>query len=159
MCWRQVSKLQKTVFIVLFYVILYLLILYAMSPDTTLTFVNDEMQGDKYPLLFLVAPNMPVFSDPEGADVFRSRRCGNCFITNNKGFLPISGYDAVLVYGDRSVLSQTAAFMDPGKRYLIESSEDCLRNKLRRCSMEPKITSYSSKESYDLCGLCHLLEK
>ncbi|KAM3959468.1 uncharacterized protein ACR2FA_006539 [Aphomia sociella] len=159
MCWRQVSKLQKTVLIVLFYLTVYLLILYAMTPETTLTFVNDDMQGDKYPLLFLVTPNMPVFTDPEGADVFKSRRCGSCFITNNKGFMPISGYDAVLVYGDRSLLSQGTAFMDPGKRYLIESSEDCLKNKLRRCSMEPRIISYSSKESYDLCGLCNHLMK
>lgn len=160
MCWRQVSKFQKTLLVALFYLTVYLLVSYALTPDATVTFVSEELRvGDKYVVMYLVAPKMPIYSDTEGAEVFTSRRCGRCFITNNKGFLPMSEYDAVLVYGERSLLSQTSAFMDPGKRYLIEAHKRCIRNKLKGCVREPRVTSFSSRETFDLCGLCKSLLK
>ncbi|CAH0401090.1 unnamed protein product [Chilo suppressalis] len=156
MCWRQVSKLQKTFLIVLTYLTIYLLVSYALTPDTRMMFVRDEMRiGDKFAFVY-VAARAPVFTDTEGAAVFQG--CGNCYLTNNKGFLPISEYDAVLVHGDRSLLMD-AAFMDPAKRYLLESSHECITSKFKKCRREPKITSFSSKESYDLCSLCESLLK
>lgn len=158
MCWRQVSKFQKTLFVTLFYLALYLLLSYALAPDASVSFVSDELRiGNKYVLMFLVSPNTPVFSDSDGAAVFTSRQCGGCFITNNKGLLPMREYDAVLVFGERSLLSQAMAVMDPGKRYLIEAHKRCVRNKLRDCTREPQVTSFSSRETYDLCGLCRRL--
>lgn len=160
MCWRQVSKLQKTVLIVLLYLTIYLLISYAMTPETTMTFVSEELRvGAKYALIFIVAPAAPVFSDADGADVFKNKNCGKCFVTNNRGFLPMSEYDAILVYGERNLLTETAAFMDPGKRYLLETTKKCLGSKFKKCIREPRITSFSSKESYDLCSLCMNLHK
>lgn len=161
MCRRLAFKLQKTVCVVFFYFIFYLLFSYAISSDPPVAFVGDDFRvGDRYALMFLVAPHSPVFSDAEGADVFAARRCGNCFITNNKGFLPMTGYDAILVHGKRNLLFETAAFMEPGKRYLIETSGRCLRNKLM-CPREPTITSFSTKLGYTLCSLCNelILEK
>lgn len=154
MCWRQVSKLQKTVLLVLFYLTVYLLISYAMTPETIMSFVSDDVRvGDKYALIFVVAPLVPVFTDAEGADVFKPN-CGRCFVTNNRGFLPMSEYDAILVYGERSLLSETVAFMDPGKRYLLETTKKCISSKFMKCNWKPKITSFSTKESFDLCSLC-----
>lgn len=154
MCRRLVFKLQKTVCVVFFYLIFYLLFSFAITPDPPVAFVADDFRiGGKYALMFLVAPHTPIFTDAEGADVFTTRRCGNCFITNNKGFLPMTEYDAILVHGKRNLLSETAAFMEPGKRYLIETSERCVRHKLK-CPREPTITSFSTKMSYTLCGLC-----
>lgn len=146
--------------LVLFYLTVYLLISYAMTPETTMTFVNEDISvGGKYALIFVMAPLAPVFSDAEGADVFRTKNCGRCFVTNNRGFLPMSEYDAILVYGKRNLLSETRAFMDPGKRYLVETSDDCIESKFRKCVPEPKITSFSTKESFDLCSLCQSLHK
>ncbi|XP_061720401.1 uncharacterized protein LOC133533669 [Cydia pomonella] len=160
MCWRQVSKLQKSVLIVLFYFTVYVLVSYSMSPDTDFAFVSDDLRvGDKYALIYLVAPRSPVFTDAEGANVFKSRRCGQCFITNNRGFLPMSEYDAILVLGDRSLLYETSAFMDPGKRFLIETSRKCVKEKLRGCSWEPRITSFGDNKPYDLCSLCEHLHR
>ncbi|XP_075981444.1 uncharacterized protein LOC142980052 [Anticarsia gemmatalis] len=161
MCWKQVSKLQKALFIILFYMILYLVISYALTPEAKITFINDEFRiGDKYVMMFLVGStsSTPVFGDGDGARVFPTR-CGKCFITDNKGFLPMSEYDAVLVHGERSLLTQTSAFMDPGKRYLIESNKRCLRRKFRECVRPPRVTSFTTRERFDLCGLCRTLHQ
>ncbi|XP_060805692.1 uncharacterized protein LOC132902871 [Amyelois transitella] len=155
MCWRIVNK--KTVQIVLIYLAIYLFISYIMLPETFYTFVSDEQRiGDKYPLIFLVAPRVPALTDAEGADVFKTRGCGRCFVTNNKGFLPIGLYDAVLVV---HINEQETAFADPDKFYLIESSQKCIKNKFKHCSWEPKITSIASKQTFDLCGFCDHLMK
>ncbi|XP_028165987.1 uncharacterized protein LOC114356826 [Ostrinia furnacalis] len=160
MGWRQVSKLQKTVLIVLFYLTIYLWISYVTTPSTTMTFVSEDLRMEaKYVLIFIVAPLVPVFSDADGANVFKNKNCGKCFVTNNRGFLPMSEYDAILVYGERSLLTETAAFMDPGKRYLLETTKKCIGSKFKKCVQEPRITSFSSKESYDLCSLCAYLRK
>lgn len=158
MCWRQVSRFQKSVLVLVLYLTLYLLASYALAPDASVSFVSEELRiGNKYVFMFLVSPNTPVFSDSDGAEVFTSRHCGRCFITNNKGMLPMSEYDAVLVFGDRSLLTQTMAVMDPGKRYLLEAHKRCVRNKLRGCIREPLVTSFGSRETLDLCGLCRRL--
>ncbi|KAJ8717553.1 hypothetical protein PYW07_005483 [Mythimna separata] len=158
MCWRQVSRFQKTLLALALYLTLYVLVSLALAPAASVSFVSDELRiGDKYVLMFLVAPHSPLFSDSDGAEVFASRRCGRCFITNNKGMLPMREYDAVLVFGERSLLSQTMAVMDPGRRYLLEARKRCLRNKLRRCFREPRLTAFGSRETYDLCGLCRRL--
>lgn len=160
MCWRQVSKLQKTVLIVLFYSTVYVLVSYTISPETNFAFVSDDLRvGDKYALIYLSSPGTPVFSDAEGAEVFRARRCGLCFITNNRGFLPMSEFDAILFPGDRITLLETAAYMHTGKRFSIETSRKCLINKLRRCSWEPHITSLESSQAFDLCSLCDHLHR
>lgn len=158
MCRRQVSRCQKTLLALLLYLTLYLLASCALAPAASVSFVSDELRiGDKYVFMFLVSPRTPLFSDADGAEVFTSRRCGRCFITNNKGMLPMREYDAVLVFGDRSLLSQTMAVMDPGRRYLIEAHKRCVKNKLRGCIREPLVTSFGTRETYDLCGLCRRL--
>ncbi|XP_026739032.1 uncharacterized protein LOC113501916 [Trichoplusia ni] len=155
MCWRQVSRSQRSLLVLLGYLALYLLVSYALTPDATVSFVRDELRlGDKYVLMFLLAPDTPPYSDAEGAQVFAARRCGACFLTNNRGFLPLSEYDAVLVLGERALLSHSAAVMDPGKRYLMEARRRCVANKMRECAREPVLTSFSSRQTFDLCGLC-----
>lgn len=152
------SKLQKTLFIILLYLTVYLMISYALAPEVKFTFISEEFRvGDKYVVMYLVAPTTPVFSDVEAADVFSSRQCGRCVLTNNKGFLPMSEYDAILVYGDKRLLTQTSAYMEPGKRYLIEAKKRCLARKLSGCLHEPTVTSLSTREKFDLCGLCKSL--
>nr|XP_049701060.1 uncharacterized protein LOC126055544 [Helicoverpa armigera] len=158
MCWRQVSKFQKTLLVLFLYLTVYLLVSYALAPDATVSFVSDELRvGNKYVLMFLLAPQQPVFSDAEGAAVFTSRRCGRCFITNNRGLLPLSEFDAVLVVGERGVLTQAMAHMDPGKWYLMEAVARCLRRRLVGCAREPRLTALGSRQVFDLCGLCSSL--
>lgn len=161
MCWRQVSRKQKTLLIILVYFVIYNIISYAMEPESSFTFVRHDLKvGDKYAFLFLADDRRaPVFSDAEGWDVFKTRRCGNCFLTNNKGFLPLSEYDAILIRGEKNLLSKTSAFMDPQKRFLIETSARCVNNKLTKCFTEPKITSFSTSQSYNLCEICEFLQK
>ncbi|CAG9795996.1 unnamed protein product [Diatraea saccharalis] len=158
MCWRQVSKLQKTVLIVLSYLTVYLLISYALTPETQMMFIKEDLRvGNKFVYIFLLArlPESPVFSDADGAEVFKG--CGNCFLTNNRGFLPINEYDAVLIHGDRNLLED--AYMDPAKHYLLETNNKCITSKFKICRRGLKITSFSSKECYGLCSLCKSLLK
>lgn len=151
MFWRKLTKLHKSVYIVIAYLFTYLLISYVLTPEPTVTFVSDDIRvGDKYVFMFLVAPKAPVFTDVEGADVFQSRQCGQCFLTNNRGFLPMTEYDCILVYGDKNLLPKTGSLSN---KYLIESNNKCIRNKFK-CVREPKITSFSSNKSYTLCSLC-----
>ncbi|XP_022817841.1 uncharacterized protein LOC111350464 [Spodoptera litura] len=159
MCWRQVSKLTKTLFVVIFYMTMYELIWYALGPTTEVTFISEDLHvGDKYALIFLAAgPEWPVFSDAEGAEVFRSRGCGPCFITNNKGLLPMSEFDAVLVYGKTALLSDSMAAMPPEKRFLLETYKRCMSSKLSRCIREPKVTSFVNFMVFHLCELCDKL--
>lgn len=157
MCWRQVTRFQKTVLIVLIYITLYYVVSFIATPQPVINFVDDEVRiGDKYVFMYLVSKS-PVFSDVEGADVFKKRECGMCFITNNKGFMPISEFDAVLVHGEKKLLEEQSAFMDPSKRYLIETSQTCLAKKLEKCS--PRITSFSTRYNFELCSLCDYLQK
>ncbi|KAI5637912.1 hypothetical protein NE865_09287 [Phthorimaea operculella] len=123
-----------------------------MAPTPIYNFVSEDMRiGDKYVLIYLFARG-PIFSDVDGAEVFRSRGCGNCFITNNKGFLPISEYDAIVVHGDMKT------YVDPSKQYIMRSPRRCLERKLRGC--EPRMTSVATGEDFDLHNLCrHLHEK
>lgn len=159
MCWKRVSKSQKILLVLLLYLTLYLVVSYALTPEAKITFLSEEFRfGDKYVFMFLDAPRTPVFLDTEGAEVFSSRQCGKCFITNNVGFLPMSEYDAVLVYGEQTLLSKTEAFMDPEKRYFIETKPRCLWRKFKGCVHQPKVTSYSTSETLDLCGLCKRLQ-
>ncbi|CAB3244418.1 unnamed protein product [Arctia plantaginis] len=159
MCWKRVSKSQKILLALLLYLTLYLVVSYALTPAVKISFLSEEFRfGDKYVIMFLEAPRTPVFLDTEGADVFSSRQCGKCFITNNIGFLPKSEYDAILVYGEQTLLSQTEAFMDPEKRYIIETKPRCLWRKFKGCAHQPKVTSYSTRETFDLCGLCQRLQ-
>lgn len=144
--WRR-----RSLCILVLYLIL-LVIMFKVSPELPNTFL-DENHRVHYPLLFLSSAAGEPYSDAAAAEVFTSRRCGGCFLTNNKGFMPLADYDAVLVHGNRDLLSETIAFMDPGKRYLIETSLDCISNKLQ-CGKEPKVTSFSSREEYTLCSLC-----
>lgn len=153
--------IYKNAWRVLSYYVIYSLLTFAIIPEPEVTFVSDEFRiGGKYVLMFLVAPPRPVFSDSDGTDVFATRRCGGCFITNNKGFLPISEYDAVLVFGKRNLLSEAEAAMEPGKRYLIETESKCIKDKFKGCRKEPSITSFGTQESYTLCSLCkHLIQE
>ncbi|KAJ0174381.1 hypothetical protein K1T71_010527 [Dendrolimus kikuchii] len=157
MFWRKLTKIHKTVYIVITYLSTYLLISYVLTPEATVTFVSDDIRvGDKYVLLFLVAPKAPVFTDVEGAEVFQSRKCGQCFLTNNRGFLPMSEYDGVLVYGDKYLLTKTGTVSN---KYVIETNNKCIHRKLK-CLREPKITSFSTNQSYTLCSLCdEMLQK
>ncbi|XP_026321042.1 uncharacterized protein LOC113231085 [Hyposmocoma kahamanoa] len=159
MCWRQVSKFQKTVIVLLLYSFIYFFLSTIARPEPMYNFVKEDLRiGDKYVLIYLIS-NTRVFSDAEGSDVFVKRHCGNCFITNNKGFLPLSEYDAVVVHGHRSKLAEASAYMDPEKRYLMETRKECLEKKLVGCGNEPKITSFSTRETYDLRSLCHYLHE
>lgn len=151
MCWRRVSKFQKTVFIVILYTIIYFSLSLVLTPEPIYNFISDDMQGNKYALIYLVGKT-PAFSDSEGADAFKKRQCGDCFLSNNKGFLPLRDYDAVLIFGDEDA----SVFIEPDKRYYLETSEDCLRRKLLGCDV--RVTSYSSRKEYDLCGLCRNLQ-
>ncbi|CAD0202889.1 unnamed protein product [Chrysodeixis includens] len=160
MCWRQVSRFQRSLLVLLGYLALYLLVSYTLTPDATVSFVRDELRlGDKYVLMFLLAPDAPPYSDVDGAHVFAARRCPACFLTNNRGFLPLSEYDAVLVLGERGLLTHSAAVMDPGKHYLLQARRRCVASKLRHCVREPVLTSFSSRETFDLCGLCAALQQ
>lgn len=161
MCWRQLSRLYKTLFVAMFYLGIYNLVWNVLGPTTEVTFIPKDLHvGDKYALIFLAAgPEWPVFSDAEGAEVFRSRGCGPCFITNNKGLLPMSEFDAVLVYGKKALLSEDSAAMDPEKRYLLETYKRCMSSKLTRCVREPRVTSFLNYMVLHLCELCDILLK
>lgn len=161
MCWRQLSRLYKTLFVAMFYLGIYNLVWNVLGPTTEVTFIPKDLHvGDKYALIFLAAgPEWPVFSDAEGAEVFRSRGCGPCFITNNKGLLPMSEFDAVLVYGKKALLSEDSAAMDPEKRYLLETYKRCMSSKLTRCVREPRVTSFLNYMVLHLCELCDMLLK
>ncbi|XP_049877434.1 uncharacterized protein LOC126374736 [Pectinophora gossypiella] len=156
---RQLSKFCKLLIVIVLYFAAYVTIV-CMAPKPMYSFVSDDIRvGNKYVLVYLVG-GAPAMSDAEGADVFRGRRCGACFITNNKGFLPLTQYDAVVVAGPRRLLADAAAFMEPEKRYLMEASPLCLQNKLLGCYSEPRLTSFATRDNFDLCGLCrHLHEK
>lgn len=159
MCWRQVSKFQKTVIVIVLYSLIYFFLSTIARPEPIYNFVKEDLRiGDKYVLIYLIS-NTPVFSDAEGSDVFVKRQCGNCFITNNKGFLPLSEYDAVVVHGHRRKLAEASAYMDPEKRYLMETRKECLEKKLVGCGTEPKMTSFSTRVVYDLGSLCHYLHE
>ncbi|KAH9639017.1 hypothetical protein HF086_003548 [Spodoptera exigua] len=161
MCWRQVSKLHKTLLVAVFYITMYELVWYALGPTTEVTFIHEDLHvGDKYAFIFLaVGPEWPVFSDAEGAQVFKSRGCGPCFMTNNRGLLPMSEFDAVLVYGKRALLSESMAAMDPEKRFLLETYKRCMSSKLTHCIREPRVTSFINFEVLNLCELCDKLLK
>lgn len=159
MCWRQVSKFQKTVIAILLYIFIYIFLSIIARPGPIYNFVKEDLRiGEKYVFIYLIS-NTRVFSDAEGSDVFLKRQCGNCFITNNKGFLPLSAYDAVVVHGHRKKLAEGSAYMDPEKRYLMETRKECLEKKLVGCGSEPKITSFSTRDIYDLRSLCHYLHE
>lgn len=160
---RKLTKLNRIVYNVIIYATTYFLISCLLARESTVTFVSDDMRiGDKYVLLFLVAPKTPVFTDVEGENMFKSRRCGQCFMTNNRGFLPMSEYDGILVYSDKNLIPKAVALSskpgDSGQmvpdKYIIETDYNCIRSKFKKCVMEPKITSSSTNKSYDLCGLC-----
>lgn len=141
----------------LLYSLIYFFLSIIARPDPIYNFVKEDLRiGHKYVLVYLIS-NTPVFTDAEGSDVFVKRQCGNCFITNNKGFLPLSEYDAVVVHGHRRKLVEASAYMDPEKRYLMETRTECLEKKLVGCGNEPKITSFSTRDTYDLRSLCRYL--
>lgn len=126
-------------------------------PVTQVKFINDALRiGDKYSLIFLAAPGTPAFTDAEGADVFENRRCGRCFVTNNKGFLPMNLYDAVLIFRETS--DQETAMLQPEKLYNIETNMNCIRSKFKKCKQEPRVVALGSKETFDLCSFCDHLK-
>ncbi|KAJ2948749.1 hypothetical protein O0L34_g8010 [Tuta absoluta] len=148
---REVSKFVKVLIGCLVYSLVYINISFLMAPTPIYNFVSEDMRiGEKYVLIYLIAKG-PIFSDVDGADVFRNRGCGDCFITNNNGFLPTSEYDAVVVHGDRNT------YVDPSKLYMMRTPKRCLERKLQGC--EPRVTSVATGEHFDLYHLCRQLHE
>ncbi|KAG6450965.1 hypothetical protein O3G_MSEX006858 [Manduca sexta] len=150
MLWyrRQLSKLLRIAALLLFYLTVYFVISFAIAPEVTVSFINEDIRvGDKYVLMYLVAPKTAPFTDAEGAEVF-DPACGKCYITNNRGFLPLKEYDAVLSLEDRRLSAESFG----EKNYIIETTRGCIRNKLKGCVREPRIRS--AEETFNLCGLC-----
>lgn len=156
--WRRLSRFRRPVLTLFAYITVYVVLSYAFAPKATVTFLSEEFRvGDKYAFVYLDSPSAPVFTDADGAHVFESRQCERCFVTNNIGFLPPAEYDAILVtIGDEK---PEMPAKERERRYRIETSDDCIRKKFKRCS-EPKITSLNKLHVYNLCEFCaHLHSK
>nr|XP_021203678.1 uncharacterized protein LOC110385187 [Bombyx mori] len=155
MFWRRVSKLQRTVLVVFCYLFVYLLIFYSIIPDAAITFVDEDFSvGDKYVFMFLSVPETRILKESDSVALFERRKCGKCFITNNRGFMPIREYDAVLHLVNASVDEHPVG---QEKKYVIQTSKKCINNKFRNCVTEPVVLSFISKQYHDLCSLCRYL--
>lgn len=151
---RVFAKCKKCFIIVLVYILAFNIISYMINYKGRELFIARSLQlGEKYVFMYVESDALPMMSDADAARVFAG--CGRCVLTNNRGFLPMSEYDALLTHGRREPRSA----LEPSKCYMLRATDNCIRNKLVECRAEHEVTSCATNKSYQLCELCHYLHK
>lgn len=94
-------------------------------------------------------------------------------MTNNRGFIPVDYYDAVLYFHEDLVKpsKNSSVILEPSdkfsdKTYAVTASRICLSDKLMFCEKEPKIDRIklsvsgnfvTENNNYNMCSFCDSL--